>query len=324
MKNLDSVMITGAAGFIGSHMSDKLLELGSKVIGIDNLSSGNIENLQNCNDQNSFQLINEDLKKSENFSSLLDDVDTIIHLAAYPEVRTGFENPEISFRENIQNTYKFLEVIRKSNVKSIVFSSSSVVYGEPNSIPTSENYGPLLPISPYGGSKLACEGLISSYCYNYGIEGTIVRFANVIGKRSNHGVIWDFIHKLKKNPKHLEVLGDGTQMKSYVHIDDCVLGILDSLNFTKNKVDVFNIGNDDQLDVLSIANIVSKQMELSDAQIVLSGGTSDGRGWIGDVKKMKLDISKLKSLGWKPNFSSKSAVEKATSELLNEVNKIKS
>jgi len=316
MTNFDSVMITGAAGFIGSHMSDKLIELGTNVTGVDNLSSGKIENLNNCKEKQLFQLINEDLSNSNNLSSVLKNIETIFHFAAYPEVRTGFENPEISFRENIENTYRFLENIRKSNVKSIVFSSSSVVYGEPNVIPTEENFGPLLPISPYGGSKLACEGLLSAYCHNYGIKGTIIRFANVIGKRSNHGVIWDFIHKLKENPNKLEVLGDGTQMKSYIHIDDCIEGILNSYNFTKKQVEIFNIGNDDQLDVMSIAEIVRQEMKLNTAKIVTSGGTSDGRGWIGDVKKMQLDISKIKSLGWKPKLSSKLAVEKSVKELL--------
>ncbi len=320
MKNFDSVMITGAAGFIGSHMTDRLLELGAKVTAVDNFSSGKIENLKNSTEKKTFQLINEDLNNSENLSLPMKDIETIFHLAAYPEVRTGFENPEISYKENIENTYKMLENVRKSNVKSIVFSSSSVVYGEPDIIPTEENYGPLLPISPYGGSKLACEGLISSYCNNYGIKGTIIRFANVIGKRSNHGVIWDFIHKLKDNPKKLEVLGDGTQMKSYIHIEDCIEGILSSFNFTQKQVDIFNIGNDDQLDVISIANIVCQQMELESAEIATTGGTSDGRGWIGDVKKMQLDISKLKNLDWQPKLSSKQAVEKSTKELIQEIN----
>jgi len=320
MTNYDSAMITGAAGFIGSHMADKLLEMEVNVTAVDNFSSGKTENLNNCKKSKSFHLIKEDLKNSDNLSSFLQNIDTVFHLAAYPEVRTGFENPEISFRENIENTYKFLENIRKSNVQSIIFSSSSVVYGEPNTIPTNENFGPLLPISPYGGSKLACEGLISSYCHNYGLKGTIIRFANVIGKRSNHGVIWDFIHKLKKDPTKLEVLGDGTQMKSYIHIKDCIEGILSSYNFTNKQVDVFNIGNNDQLDVLSIAKIVSEEMQLSDAQIVTSGGTSDGRGWIGDVKKMQLDISKLKNLGWEPKLSSKLAVRKSVKELIDQIN----
>lgn len=315
-------MITGAAGFIGSHMTEKLLNMGLNVIGLDNYSSGNSSNLKSCNGNESYKFINDDLKNSENFTAHLEDINTIFHFAAYPEVRTGHENPEISFKENIENTYKFLESIRKANVDSIIFSSSSVVYGEPNMIPTTENYGPLLPISPYGGSKLACEGLISSYCHNYGIQGTIIRFANVIGKRSNHGVIWDFIHKLNKNPNQLEVLGDGTQMKSYIHIDDCVEGILRSCDFTKDQVEIFNIGNLDQLDVMSIAKIVSQKMGFESTEIMTAGGTSDGRGWIGDVKNMHLDISKLQQLGWQPKLSSSQAVEQSTLELINDIEKL--
>jgi len=147
-------------------------------------------------------------------------------LAADPEVRIGFESPEISFDRNINTTFNFLESIRKSNVETILFTSSSTVYGEPDLIPTPEDYGPLIPISHYGSSKIACEGLISSYCYNYGIRGIIFRLANIIGSRSKHGVIWDFIKKLHKNKKQLSVLGDGTQTKSYLHINDCIEGLL--------------------------------------------------------------------------------------------------
>lgn len=210
-----------------------------------------------------------------------------------------------------------LEQIRKSNVKKIVFASSSVVYGDAKKIPTSEEYGPLLPISPYGGSKLACEGLISAYCHNYGIQGIILRFANVIGSRSKHGVIWDFINKLHQNKKKLEILGDGTQTKSYIHISDCVDGFLKAAD-SKNPVDVFNIGNNDRTSVTDIANIVIDKMNLKNVKIITKGGTFDGRGWPGDVKKMHLDIKKLKRTGWEPKLNSNSAIKKASLELINE------
>lgn len=240
-------------------------------------------------------------------------------MAAYPEVSTGFENPILAYKENVENTFKLLELIRKSNVENLVFSSSSVVYGEPKNIPTSESYGPLLPISAYGGSKLACEGLISSYCNNYGINASIVRFANVIGSRSNHGIIWDFLHKLLKNNKKLEILGDGTQSKSYIHINDCVNGILVSLENSKEKIDVFNIGNNDKVDVKTIAKVVCNTLSLSDVKIEMTGGTSDGRGWIGDVKQMLLDVSKLENLGWISKLSSLEAVKLSSKEILMEI-----
>ncbi len=236
-------------------------------------------------------------------------------MAADPEVRTGFLDPESAYEQNVKNTYKLLENIRKSNIKRLIFASSSVVYGESEMIPTPETFGPLLPISIYGGAKLACEGLISSYCNNYGIKGTIVRFANVVGSKAKHGVIWDFIQKLKMNKNELNVLGNGKQTKSYIHVNDCIRGLLFALKNTKKNIDVFNLGNRDMTNVLDIASIVCKTMNLENVNIITSGGTKDGRGWIGDVKQMNLDISKMNNLGWEPNKNSREAVEKASFEL---------
>lgn len=319
LKNFEPFLITGGAGFIGSHIVDTLCSLDLSVSVLDNFSSGKESNLNNSKNKKNFQLIKSDLHNSEILPNLLKDTKTVFHLAAYPEVRTGFENPEIVYKENIENTYNLLESIRKSNVENIVFSSSSVVYGEPNLIPTPESYGPLLPISPYGGSKLACEGLISSYCYNYGIHGVILRLANIIGSRSRHGVIWDFINKLKKNSNELEILGNGKQTKSYIHISDCVDGFLTALINSKNMVDIYNIGNIDKIDVLEIAKIVCKNMNLNETKLKTQGGTSDGRGWIGDVTIMLLDNSKLSKLGWKSKFSSHDSVSKSSKELLDEI-----
>jgi len=313
---MESVLITGGAGFIGSHIAEKLILQGKEVTVIDNFSAGNIKNLNFCIDSKIFHLIKDDLNKPTKLLNSLKNISVVFHMAADPEVRTGYENPEITYRENIQNTFCLLENIRKSNVDKIVFASSSVVYGEPSVIPTPETYGPLLPISQYGGSKLACEALVSSYCNNYGIKGMIIRLANVIGARSTHGIIWDFINKLKKNNKVLHYLGDGKQTKSYIHVSDCVDGFLFCLNNFSKKIQVFNLGNDDKIDVLSIAKIVCRNMYLKNTKLVSKGGTKDGRGWIGDVKQMQLDISKLRDLGWSPRLSSKKAVDLASNELI--------
>ena len=317
-KSKKSVLITGGAGFIGSHLADRLVNNNINTIVYDNFSTGNRKNLTNCLKKTNFELIVGDLNNSKKISSILPRIKTVFHIAAYPEVRTGFENPEIAFNENIKNTYLLLEQIRKSSIEKIVFASSSVVYGDAKKIPTGEEYGPLLPISPYGGSKLACEGLISAYCHNYGIQGIILRFANVIGSRSKHGVIWDFINKLHQNKKKLEILGDGTQTKSYIHISDCVDGFLKAAD-SKNPVDVFNIGNNDRTSVTDIANIVIDKMNLKNVKIITKGGTPDGRGWPGDVKKMHLDIKKLKRIGWKPKYASNKAVEISVDEILKEI-----
>jgi len=314
--NIDNILITGGAGFIGSHITEKLVFDNVDVKVIDNLSSGNFLNLSNCKDKKNFSFIKSDIRNADDLKIALNDVNTVFHMAAYPEVRTGFDQPELCFEENIANTFHLLEQIRKSKVKTILFASSSTIYGEPSIIPTPENYGPLIPISQYGSSKLACEALISSYCYTYGIRGQIFRFANIVGKRSNHGVIWDFINKLRKNEKELEVLGDGSQSKSYSHVSDCIDSIFFCFLRQKERFEIFNIGSDDEIDVMSIAQIVCKSMKLENVKIHTFGGVDNGRGWIGDVKKMLLDISKIKNMGWEPKFSSKTAVEIATKELM--------
>ena len=312
-------LVTGGAGFIGSHVVDRLISNEGYVNVIDNLSNGNLSNLNNSKNSKNFRFIKKDLRDLESLKEILEDVKSVFHMAAYPEVRTGFEHPEVSYKENIQNTFHLLEAIRKSNVENIVFSSTSTVYGEPKIIPTPEEYAPLFPISPYGASKLACEAMISAYCYTYGINGIIFRFANIVGSRSNHGVIIDFIKKLRKDPKTLEVLGDGKQSKSYLHVKDCVDSFFFCLAKKPERMEVFNIGNEDEIDVISIAKIVFECMKLNDAIVKTTGGVDDGRGWVGDVKKMHLEISKLKKLGWKPKMNSEDAVKKATNELLQEI-----
>jgi len=312
---LGATVVTGGAGFIGSHLVDSLISLDVEVKVLDDLSSGSLNNLLKNKTNDKFHFHEIDIKSSEVYKEL-ENIKTIFHLAGDPEVRTGFESPEISFEKNIQTTFNLLEGIRKSNVETILFTSSSVVYGEPDVIPTPENYAPLLPISHYGSSKLACEALISSYCHNYGIRGIIIRLANVIGSRSRHGIIWDFIKKLSSDKNHLSVLGDGTQNKSFLLVNDCIEGSLMALSNSSKKVDVFNLGNSDTIDVMTIARIVCNSMSLDDVDIQPTGGVENGRGWVGDVKKMHLDISKIKKLGWSPKYSSSEAVKLVTDELV--------
>ena len=318
VTQLGTTLVTGGAGFIGSHVVDRLIRNGIQVKVLDNLSAGSLLNLSAQKNNKNFHFAKKDLNDSESTKETLKDVKTVFHIAADPEVRTGFKQPEISYRENIQNTFYLLEQLRKSNVETILFTSSSTVYGEPDIIPTPESYGPLIPISPYGASKLACEALISSYCHTYGMKGKIFRLANVIGSRSKHGVIWDFINKLRLSNSKLEVLGDGKQSKSYLHVNDCVDCFFFCLTANKNQLEIFNVGNEDKIDVISLAKIVCKNMNLRDVEMVTTGGVDNGRGWIGDVKKMHLDISKLKKLGWRPKLSSAEATKLASKELLNE------
>ena len=316
-KQLGSTLVTGGAGFIGSHLVDSLISLDVEVKVLDNLSSGIFNNLLKHKTNDKFHFHEIDIKSSEVYKEL-ENIKTIFHLAGDPEVRTSFESPEISFEKNIQATFNLLEGIRKSNVETIFFTSSSTVYGEPDVIPTPEDYAPLLPISHYGSSKLACEALISSYCHNYGMKSQILRLANVIGTRSKHGVIWDFINKLRKNYDKLEVLGDGQQTKSYLHVSDCVDCFLFCLSNLTKQVEVFNIGNYDKVNVMFIADTVCKALGLKNVKIETTGGIDNGRGWPGDVKIMQLEIEKLKKLGWRPKYSSVEAVQLASNEIIQE------
>jgi UDP-glucose 4-epimerase len=293
----------------------------SEVVVLDNLSKGNMNNLGGWLRHPRFTFIKGDLKNLWDILQAVKGCGIVFHMAANPEVRIGFSNPRVDFEENVLATYNLLEAIRKNgDCKHFLFASTSTVYGEPETLPTPEDYAPLKPISHYGASKLACEALVSSYAHLYGFNASILRLANIIGPRSNHGVIYDFIIKLKANPKLLEVLGDGTQSKSYLYIGDCIeamLTILDGANI--KGVEIFNIGSEDRIGVLDIAKIIIEEMGLKGVEVKVSGGVDGGRGWKGDVKEMLLDISKLKSLGWTPKLSSTEAVRLTAKKIVKEL-----
>lgn len=314
----NSALVTGGAGFIGSHIVEKLIETGVNVKVLDNLATGKKENLKNCWTKKNFQFFEQDLGNLEK-NDFLDEVDIVFHMAADPEVRTGFDNPENSFNQNIRNTFNLLQKIRHSKVKKIIFASSSSVYGDAKILPTPENYSPLLPISHYGASKLACEAIVSSFCHNYDINGIIIRPANVIGERGRHGLIWDLVQKLKKDQSKLEILGDGRQTKSFIHITDGIEAIFHIINNTKEKIEIFNIGSEDSIEIMNVAKVVCKNMNLEDIDIYTKGGMSDGRGWKGDIKKAYLDITKLKSLGWNAKLSSIESANLTSQEIIREV-----
>lgn len=311
------VLVTGGAGFIGSHLVDRLMMGGCEVKVIDNLSSGSLNNLKQWLNNRNFKFFRGDLRDPNKVEEALKEVELVFHFAANPEVRVSSIDPRVSYEQNVSTTYNLLEAMRRSEkAKTIVFASSSTVYGEAKTIPTPESYGPLNPISVYGASKLACEALILGYANTFNFKAVIYRLANIVGGRSNHGVIIDFIRKLKKNPKELEVLGDGNQTKSYLHVSDCINAILTGLLAGKEKIEVFNVGSKDWVNVKTIAEIVASELGLKDVKVKFTGGVNGGRGWIGDIKAMLLNVSKLFNLGWKPRYNSKEAVRLATKEEL--------
>jgi len=323
MNNYASI-VTGGAGFIGSHLAERLLKEGYKVRIIDDFSSGKLENIQPilCNPH--LTVIQEDLKKPAKLMQIIKKSEIIFHLAANPEVRIGETDPKIHFEENILTTFNVLEAIRKAkNPITIVFTSTSTVYGEASQIPTPENYAPLIPISTYGASKLACEALITAYAHTYNHRALVLRLANIIGPKSNHGVIVDFIRKIMSNPRELEILGDGTQEKSYMYIDDCVEAIMhltSKFNENPKTVDIYNVGSYDKITVKQITKIVAEEMNTPNIKFRFTGGVEGGRGWKGDVKTMQLSIKKLIETGWKPNFTSKQAVRLAAKATIKEKN----
>lgn len=312
----EKVLITGGAGFIGSNLAEKLAKHGDFVRVYDNLSIGRKENVKQLLDRSNFEFVIGNLLDEDKTLKAMDDCEIVYHLAANSEVRLGTVDTLIDFEQNLVATRNLLEAMRKSkSAKTIVFTSTSTVYGEAKCIPTPEDYAPLIPISLYGASKLGCEALITAYSHLFGMRSVIYRLANVVGPRSGHGVIYDFIMKLRKNPATLEILGDGSQSKSYIYVDDCVESLLFGLQCAQSKVEIFNVGTADQVDVRTIASIVVEEMRLNDVKFNFTGGI-DGRGWRGDVKFMNLDATKLVRLGWKPKYSSRQAVRLATRALL--------
>ncbi len=314
-------LVTGGAGFIGSHLVDKLLDLGYYVYVIDNLSSGHIEYIEKCLANPNCRFKKCDIKEPMCLDEL-NNIDIIYHLAANPDVRSSYYEPEINYNENVYATFRVLEFARRRSIRRLIFASSSTVYGDAEKIPTPEEH-PIRPISIYGGCKAAGETLIISYSNSHKIRSIIIRLANIIGPRSTHGVIYDFIKKLRRDPGTLEILGDGGQRKSYLYIDDTIDALLKLSGYIDDMegiYDVFNVGNEDWVTVNEIADIVIEKMGLKDVKKIYKPATIDGRGWIGDVKFMLLDISKIKRrIGWKPSIDSRRAVELTTEYLLKQL-----
>ncbi len=307
------VLVTGGAGFIGSHIVDSLMARGAHVKVLDNFSSGRKELISQHSDNNRFCLVEGDLLNGPTLEKALEDVDIVFHIAADPDVRLGATNSAVHFEQNILATYKLLEAMRLAEVSNIVFTSTSTVYGEALEVPTPEDYGPLVPISLYGASKLACEALITSYSHTFNMRSWLFRFANIIGKRSNHGIIVDFIQKLRQDPDRLEILGDGKQSKSYLHVEECVEGLLFAVENGAEQINIFNVGSEDTITATDIGMIVIREMGLEDVEITYTGGK---RGWKGDVPRMMLSVEKLKELGWVPGMSSDESVRATVASIL--------
>ncbi len=291
---------------------DALVKRGESVTVIDNLSTGDIRNIAAHIDSGAVRFVEHDLLL-DGWQDHLGGADRIYHIAADPDVRASAVHPEEVYTRNVHATVRVLEAMRMGGCTEIVFTSTSTVYGEVDLIPTPEEYPRMEPISIYGGTKLACEAMIAAYAHTFGWKSWVFRFANIIGERSNHGVIWDFIHKLRQNPRELEILGDGTQTKSYCSVLACVDAVLFAVAHTSAPFTCLNIGSEDGIDVTTIASIVADEMGLSDVSFHYTGGD---RGWVGDIPRMLLSIEKLRSLGWRYEVTSQQSVRDAARALV--------
>ena len=313
------VLVTGGAGFIGSHLVDRLVTEGFDVVVLDNLSSGSLDNIKSHIEAGSIVFVNGDLKERHVVEDVVQGIDVVFHFAANPEVRVSTTNPEVHFRENVVATFNLLEAMRIKNVKEMVFASSSSVYGEPDVIPVDEGY-PVRPVSVYGASKASCEALIHAYSKLYGIKAVVLRYANVVGPRMRHGVIYDLLMKLRENKSTLEVLGDGFQVRSYLHVKDAVEATLVAWRKSSETYQVYNVGNTDWITVRELVEILLETLGLKGRVEVRYKPILHGVGWPGDVKRIALNSQKLMSLGWSPSMSSREAVVETVKALVRELN----
>ena len=309
-------LVTGGAGFIGSHIVDRLVKEGFEVRVLDNLSGGSLDNLAHYKDDPRVEVVVGGLKGMEDVVRAIEGADVVFHFAANPEVRVSTTNPEIHFNENVVATFNLLEAMRRRDVREIVFASSSSVYGEPDEIPVGED-APVRPVSVYGASKAACENLIHAYSKLYGMKAVVLRYANVVGPRLKHGVVYDFVVKLSKSPSELEVLGDGKQVRSYIYVDDAVEATMIAWRKSNSHFEVYNVASEDWMTVDEVADEVIKAVGLSDVRKVYRP-VLHGVGWLGDVKRVALSIDKLKALGFKPHYSSREAIRLTARALLNQ------
>jgi UDP-glucose 4-epimerase len=309
-------LVAGGAGFIGSHVVLRLLERPeADVVVYDNYCSGRPWHLEGVAAHARLRVIRGDLKQREPLTRALAGIDTVIHLAANPDIARAAREPDIDFWEGTYLTQNLLEAMRVNGVPRLLYASGSGVYGDAGAEVVSEDYSPLRPISPYGASKLACEALIGAYCHLFAIQGAAFRFANVVGPRQTHGVTFDFVRRLLRDPTRLDILGDGSQSKSYIHVVDVVnaLLLLDEQGW--QGFEAFNVATDDSVTVAEIADMVTRRLGLAGVAYHFAGGS---RGWKGDVPVVRFDSTRIRRRGWANQWTSTDALRDAIDATLAE------
>lgn len=310
-----NILVAGGAGFIGSHLIDALLAEGNKVICADKLIMGK-QNIEHLNNNPDFVFYDVELANQSDVDRIFNEnsIDVVYHLAANSDIQKGGKEPGIDFNDTLLTTRTLLEGMRKANVKKLFFASTSAVYGEMLDVKLTETTGGLMPVSYYGGAKLASEAIISSYVSMCDMSVVIFRFPNVIGPRLTHGAVFDFIRKLRKNPAELEILGNGTQCKPYIYVLDLVEAIMKLTKEFNLGETVYNISvNGDGTTVTHIAEIVVEELGLENVKFNYTGGD---RGWKGDVPRFSYDISKVLNTGWSPKHTSDEAVRQTVKDAI--------
>lgn len=308
-----NILVTGGAGFIGSHLDDALIARGHNITVVDNLVLGRKENIEHLIGKPNFRFIEVDLLDMDKMRTIFSEgkFDMVYHLAANSDIQKGGKDPLVDYNLTFNTTFNVLQLLKEFEIKKFFFASTSAIYGETYDV-LNEDYGPLKPVSNYGAGKLASEAFISAFSSTYGIRTWITRFPNVVGERFTHGVIYDFIKKLRNNPEELEVLGNGEQCKPYVYVKDLVEAILYVIDHAEEKYNVYMIGSDSRTKVKEIAAMVIEEMGLN-AKIRYTGGD---RGWIGDVPEFRYDLSKINKLGWTAPHNSNESVRLAIQKAL--------
>lgn len=314
------VFVSGGAGFIGSHLVAALLRGSAteRVVIFDNFTSGRLSYIEESSRDSRVEVVRADLKELGAVTDAMSGCETVFHLAANPDIARAVTQPDIDFWEGTYLTQNVLEAMRRRGARKIFYTSGSGVYGENPEVAFAESYGPCIPISTYGASKLACEGLIAAYCHMFELAGRAFRFANVVGPRQTHGVGYDFVRRLKADPMHLRILGDGSQKKSYIHVDDVLAAIRVADERAVGRYEMFNVATDNYITVKEIADLAVKVSGLaaSETQYEFTGGD---RGWKGDVPIVRFDCSKIKALGWRARRTSAEAVTDAMKAMLEEL-----
>lgn len=301
-------LVAGGAGFIGSHLVHRLVEAAdARVTVYDNFSSGKDWHLSDLAGHPRLSIIRADIQDLDRLTEAMPGHDRVFHLASNPDIAKAMVDPTIDFWEGTYLTQNVLEAMRRGGVGAITYASGSGVYGETGLVPVAETYAPMEPISTYGASKLAGEAMISAYCRLFGFEARVYRFANVVGPRQTHGVGFDFICRLRDDPARLRVLGDGTQSKSYIYIDDVLDALLWPDPASRRAFECYNIATDDYVTVTEVAGLAMKALGLSQDQVTLEYSGGD-RGWKGDVPIVRFDLTKIHSMGWKARRTSRQAL----------------